>query len=129
MTPRRSPEPRRHAATNLNADVYEHLRDLADLHDTSVSALLRSAVMLLIQACGEELPPSVRHLGRTTFGGQVKQFAHEVNPESLEVPFSDEDHETINILADAARVGPCRWVKDVVLTELRRRSALSLHLN
>jgi hypothetical protein len=112
--------PNTFAATSLPIDVHDQLRWLARDLGTTVCALLRLGAMMVLEDCGDPLPPSVAHLRRVSFMGQVRQFAHEVDPEVVKLAFEDAEHAALKRLADERGLGIARVAYDLVRDGMRR---------
>lgn len=105
-------------ATTLPPDLHDQIRWLASDLGISVAGLLRWGAMLVLQACGEELPASVAHLRRVPFGGERVQNARETNPEHVTVSLDDHVYAAVTRLAEQRGVGVGRFVQHLVAKSL-----------
>jgi hypothetical protein len=106
-------------ATTLPDDVFDHLAMMASDHGVSVAALLRWGALLVVEHCNEiaTLPPTVARLRRIAYGGQVPQYAREIQPEVVRVALDDAELEALQ--ARAGGRSPARFLRDLADRELR----------
>jgi hypothetical protein len=118
MARKRSPSRKVVTPTSLPPDLHEQLRWLASDLGVPISGLLRWGAILVLQACGEELPDSVAHLRLVPFGGERREDRHEIEPEHLTVCFDDRVYGTVKQLAEQKGLGVERFVHGLVLKGL-----------
>jgi hypothetical protein len=120
MSSKPSSNPKTPAATLLSADVHQRLRGLAEDLGTSVAGLLRLGAMKVLEDCEGELPASVAHRRRISFGGEVPQYADKVDPEVIPVPLADPVYAALRDLADERGLNVASLARDLVRDGIRR---------